>query len=235
MRNVVRSSLITAVAGVWLLCPAAGLAQTPAQTESALLEFLLSMNPNDPRLTSTSTAQTATQPAAQSSFGFSMAGVTQAQMSQLDLLTAILGGASTDLTAPFDFSGFGGAIPSTGPQTMMGGVAQQVLQIQGPAISNAFVFPGFAGWAGLPGVPALGAAPPSLMSTVNSVAQNQIQQTAQDLFGSLFGSAPTTTPAPSPQLWTAPQATTSNSSPSGSDSGLESAKRYGEALRSGMY
>jgi len=235
MRNVVRSFLVTVVAGLWLLCPAAGLAQTPAQTESALLEFLLSMNPNDPRLTSTSTAQTAAQPAAQSSFGFSMAGVTQAQMSQLDLLTAILGGASTDLTAPFDFSRFGGALPSIGPQTLMGGVAQQVLQIQGPAISNAFVFPGFAGWAGLPGVPALGAAPPSLMSTVNSVAQNQIQQTAQDLFGSLFGSAPTTTPAPSLQLWTAPQATIPNSSPSGSESGLEAARRYGEALRSGMY
>jgi len=232
MRNVVRSFLMTVVAGLWLLSPTPGLSQTPAQTESALLEFMLGMNPNDPRLTPTA----ATQPAAQSSFGFSMAGVTQNQMNQLDLLAAILGSASTDLTAPMDFSGFGGAIPSTGPQTMMGGIAQQVLQIQGPAISNAFVFPGFAGWAGLPGVPALGAAPPSLMSTVNSVAQNQIQQTAQDIFGSLFGSAPTSTPAPSPQLWTAPQATTSSSSSSSSSgSGLESAKRYGEALRSGMY
>ncbi|MFP5223554.1 MAG: hypothetical protein ACLGSA_14780 [Acidobacteriota bacterium] len=232
MRNVVRSFLMMVVAGLWLLCPTPGLTQTPAQTESALLEFLLAMNPNDPRLTSPASAQ----PTAQSSFGFSMAGVTQAQMSQLDLIAAILGSAPADLTAPMDFSGFGGAIPSTGPQTMMGGIAQQVLQIQGPAISNAFVFPGFAGWAGLPGVPALGGAPPSLMSTVNSVAQNQIQQTAQDIFGSLFGSAPTSTPAPSQQLWTAPQATTSGSSSSStSGTGLESAKRYGEALRSGMY
>jgi hypothetical protein len=232
MRCIMVFILAVMMVALTMLFPVVCLAQTPAQTEAALLEFMLGMNPNDPRLTPAA----ATQPAAQSSFGFSMAGVTQNQMNQLDLLAAILGSASTDLTAPMDFSGFGGAIPSTGPQTMMGGIAQQVLQIQGPAISNAFVFPGFAGWAGLPGVPALGAAPPSLMSTVNSVAQNQIQQTTQDIFGSLFGSAPTSTPAPSPQLWTAPQATTSSSSSSSSSgSGLESAKRYGEALRSGMY
>ena len=235
MRCITASFLAIMVAALPILLPVAVLAQTPAQTEEALLDFMLGMNPNDPRLSPTSSAQTGAQTGANSSFGFSMPGVTQNQMDQLDLIAGMFV-ASPPAWAPFPgLANFGGAVPSTGPQTLMGGVAQQVLQVQGPAISNAFVLPGFAGWAGLPAVPALGTSPPSLMSTFNSVAQNQIQQTAQDLFGSLFGSTPTTMPAPAPQLWTAPQATTSNSSSSSTGDGLEGARRYGEALRSGMY